>query len=86
MSTAAEDKLTPEQAIAMLAEGELVHTFINPGVGMLIGADWTREEVIAAINEAGEASLTGSMATSMGHGIAIKHQGRFVFLATRKEG
>lgn len=33
--------ITAEQAISVLPDGDSVHTFYNPGFG-LVGADWSK--------------------------------------------
>jgi hypothetical protein len=76
-------ELSVEDALAMLPEGDYVHTFRNPG-GMMVGADWTRENIIKAVTESDHRQLTGPMATSMGHGLAINEGGRILFVATRR--
>lgn len=82
-------ELTPEQAIALLPEGETVHTFRNPGVGMMLGADWKRAEVEREIRDAERRELAGEIATSMGHGLVVfpknaQRHGELLFVATRK--
>lgn len=69
--TAAEKKrfITADEAIALLPEGEYIHTFRQSGV--LIGADWLREEVIDLIKKSDCLELTGGMARSLDHGLAI---------------
>jgi hypothetical protein len=79
--------LTAEQAIAMLPKTEFVHTFTNPG-GMLVGADWKRDEIIDALNKAipSGIELSGATATSMGHGLCFwegpENYGHYVFIET----
>lgn len=75
--------LTPEQAIAMLPDGEYVHTFRGGG-GMMVGCDMQRERIEAAIRETKERELSGPMATAMGHGLVILNDGR-LFIATKRE-
>jgi hypothetical protein len=75
--------LTPEQALAMLPEGEYVHTFRGGG-GMMLGADWKREQVERAIRETDHRELAGPMATAMGHGLVI-NSGGALFVATKRE-
>jgi len=79
------DTITADEAIARLPEGEYVHTFRNPSPGMVLGADWTREAIVEAINAAPEVLLTGEAATAMGHGMAIVHDGRPLFIATASQ-
>jgi hypothetical protein len=75
--------LTPEQAIAMLPDGERIHTFRNPG-GMLLGADWPREKLEQAIHAANTRELAGVLATGMGHGLCIEHDHRPLYVATKR--
>ena len=82
-------ELTKEEAIGLLPDGELVHTFINGGFG-LVGADWTREDIIDKINTAGRTELTGPMARGTGHGLVIfppnaKYQSDLLFVETDME-
>jgi hypothetical protein len=73
--------LTVEEAIAMLAEGEIVHTF-RGGNGIILGADWNRADVLRAICETDRRELSGELATAMKHGLCINSGGP-LFIATR---
>jgi len=73
-------KLETDKAIEMLPDGETVHTFRNPG-GMLIGADWDKKEVVAAITKFG-AEFAGEQAKAMGHALAI-NDGAWLFVETK---
>jgi len=76
--------LTVEQAMGMLdVKGTRVHTLVNPAVNMMVGADWDVEQVRACFEENG-VELAGHTATSMGHGLASKDRGRWVYFATRE--
>lgn len=75
--------LTPEQAIAMLADGEQVHAFVNPTGGMLVGADWSRGEAADYIKAAKEREVAGKAAQSMKHGLAVNGERGLVFFATK---
>lgn len=80
-----KDELTPDEAIALLPEGDEVHTFIQSGA-MLIGADWPRGDVVELITARGGASRSGPMATSMSHGLVVERSGdRPLFIETREE-
>jgi hypothetical protein len=61
--------ITLDEAIAMLPEGKTIHCFKSPGMNMLVGADWDREEVLKHL-KAGKPELAGPIAVSMGHGLA----------------
>ena len=74
--------LTLDEAVAMLPEGDDIHTFRGAG-GFMLGADWSRREVIAVMAECGPA-LSGPMATAMGHGLVI-HDPKPLFIETRRE-
>lgn len=74
--------LTAKQAIAMLPEGDYVHTF-RDGIGMLIGADWSRKDLIKAIKKA-KPELAGEMATNMKHGLVIFDDHGPLFIQTKE--
>lgn len=80
--------LTPEEAIEMLPDDEYVHTFRQSGIdgiGVLMGADWNRSDVIDAINKY-KPQLSGQTASSMGHGIVLEDDRGFVFIETNGVG
>lgn len=78
--------LTVDEALAILPEGAKVHTFRNP-VGVLLGADWSRKDVVKAIRKAFKLELAGSVATSMNHGLVVweKRDKPALYVETRKE-
>lgn len=73
--------LTAEEAIDLLVPGDFVHNF---GLtAMMIGADWTREQAIDAIQKARCCEIAGAMAYGMGHALAVEQDsGRFSVFAT----
>lgn len=79
-----DNTMTYEEAVAMLPEGEYVHTFRGGGFVML-GADWSRDEVIKALRDAPEIRRAGEVATAMHHPIAINHDGWIFIEAKRAE-
>ena len=66
--------LNPEAAIALLPEGNEIHTFINIGIS-LVGADWIRDDLIMKIRSVDYREVTGRMARSMKHGLALYRHG-----------
>lgn len=76
--------LTQEQAEAMLDDRERIHTF-RGGSGIMIGADWDRADIIAAIKKYG-AELSGPIATRMGHGMLLTDKTGLLFIETQKDG
>ena len=78
--------ISAEQAISVLPDGESVHTFYNPGFG-LVGADWSKNEVVDKLNKSDIIELTGPSARSMGHGMCAynantKYQSEILFVET----
>lgn len=78
--------ITAEQAISVLPEGDCVHTFYNPGFG-LMGADWSKEDITDKLRSSDIIELTGPVARGMGHGICAynkdtKDQGDILFIET----
>lgn len=81
--------ITADQAISVLPEGDSVHTFYNPGFG-LVGADWSREDIIEKIRSSEIVELTGKIARGMKHGICAynkdtKFQSDILFIETDEE-
>ena len=60
--------VTHEEAVALLPDGEYVHTIVNNGCAM-VGADWSREDILKELHSKEVIELTGEHARSMGHGI-----------------
>lgn len=81
-------ELTPEQAIAMLPDGEYVHTFYDLG-GTLFGADHGRRSIERSIRDAEKRELAGEAATRMRHGLVLHPKGakwhsELLFVETRE--
>lgn len=80
--------LTADEAISLLPEGDEIHTTRQTGF-MFIGADWSREDIIDAIQKSERREITGPVARSMGHGLALypknaKYQSDILFVQTCK--
>ena len=60
--------ITYEEAVGVLPNEELVHTFCNANFGLL-GADWSRAEILDKLKNSEIIELTGKTARSMRHGI-----------------
>lgn len=60
-----------EEAVKLLPDGNSIHTFRNPGPAILVGADWSRAEILKALQRADEIHVTGEGAQGMGHGLWI---------------
>ena len=78
--------ITAEQAISVLPDGDSVHTFYNPGFG-LVGADWSKEDITDKLRSSDIIELTGPAARGMGHGICVynkdaKFQSDILFIET----
>lgn len=78
--------ITTEQAISVLPDGDTVHTFYNPGFG-LVGADWSKEDITDKLRRSDIIELTGPAARGMEHGICAyskdaKYQSDILFIET----
>ena len=78
--------VTVEQAIGILPNESEIHTFFNPN-GILIGADWKRDELIDKLRKSDHLELTGGTGKSMNHGLCAydktaKYQGDILFIET----
>lgn len=63
--------LTPLQAQALLPDKEEIHVYANPAPSVLLGADWSRQEVIKEIADAEEREVTGPIAQKAGYGLSV---------------
>lgn len=70
-----------EAAVARLPNTETVHTFRQGGVAIL-GADWSKKEIIDALRTAKIIEVTGENAQELGHGMAIKDDHGWLFIET----
>lgn len=62
-------ELTKEEALSLLPDNSNIHTFRGmPGI--LIGADWDKDELITEINRC-KCEIGGAMCRHMGHGLVI---------------
>lgn len=75
--------LTKEQALSTLPEGEDIHCFVSGGI--LIGADWSREQVEQYIKDADTAEIGGGMCRRMGHGLAVFGTDGLKFFEAKEE-
>jgi hypothetical protein len=74
--------LTYDEAVALLPEGERIHTILDGGIALL-GADWDRDAVLALLKATDRREVTGPAAQSLGHGLAAFRDGEPVFIETR---
>lgn len=63
--------ITEEEALALLPEGDTIHTFISNGGYTLLGTDWDRAEIEAKLHNAEVIEIAGENARSMQHGLAV---------------
>lgn len=76
--------ITPQEAISLLNDGDTVHTFRNLG-GMLIGADWSRENIIETLkSNPDKIEIGGEGCRGMNHGLILNDNG-FLFIETNEE-
>lgn len=69
-----------DEAVKLLPAGKTIHTYRNPGAGMLIGADVSRDRILSLMKENG-VKLSGESATRMKHGLVVDDNG-FLFIET----
>ncbi|MFA6204305.1 MAG: hypothetical protein WC710_14100 [Gallionella sp.] len=87
MDDEADFRLSYDQAVSMLPDGDYIHTFLDGE--FLLGADWMRDEILKGLREVPERAiyLTGPMATGMGHGLCFWNgptdNGYWVFVETK---
>ena len=81
--------ITAEQALSVLPDGDTVHTFYNPGFGLVV-ADWSKEDITDKFRSSDIIELTGPAARGMGHGICVynkdtKWQSDILFVETDED-
>lgn len=78
--------ITKKQAIGLLPKGKQVHTFVNPN-GMLIGADWSKKELIEKINNSKDNDLEigGETCKGLKHALIMHSDNRVLFVETDME-
>ena len=62
--------LNIEEALYCIGNKEYIHTFINAPFG-LIGADWSKEELIEHLQTAEDIQIGGEGCRAMNHGIVV---------------
>lgn len=72
--------LTVEQATALLPDGDTIHVFLNPNAAMLIGADWSRKEIIELLSDSEILEVGGEACLKMGHGLVALKNNRYHFI------
>jgi len=78
--------LTAEQAIGLLSDDSEIHTF-RSGTSILLGADWSRDELIKSFHAAGseDIQIGGDACKSMGHGLVLFTGDDPLFIEVDKE-
>jgi hypothetical protein len=76
-------ELSYAEAVALLPDGEEIHTFMQGG-SILLGADWSRAHILDLLRTSPRREVTGAHAQAMSHGLAaIDEDDRTVFIETR---
>jgi len=71
-----------EDAQQFLPEGEEVHTFRQGGPA-LVGCHWDKKDLLKAMKQS-SIEITGEMAQSMKHGLAIQDKMGWLFIETAR--
>jgi hypothetical protein len=77
-----KQKLTFERAVELLNDGEEIHVFLNPN-GMLVGADWSRKEILKLLKDAESIEVGGPSCINLKHGLVAWHGNRPHFIESR---
>jgi hypothetical protein len=73
--------LTKEAALKLLGEGKTIHVMLNPSPGMIVGADWNREDIIELIAGCESVEIGGEMSRKMKHPLVVtSHTGKRHFI------
>lgn len=79
----AGDPVALAEAVALLPEGALIHTFRGGGYALL-GADWPRDAILEALRAARVIRTAGELAQRLKHGLAIPEGGSWLFIETTR--
>ena len=74
--------LDAEQAISMLPDGDMIHTFRSSAM-CLIGADWKREKLIETIRKS-RCEIGGETCCQMKHGLVVWADNHALFVNVRE--
>ncbi len=76
--------LTVDEAIAMLPDGESIHTFRASTPNMLVGCDWERQDLLDAIHKTDCLEIGGEMCCGMNHGLVVWTDDNPLFVECRE--
>ena len=81
--------ITFDEAVSLLPNEDYIHTFRNDIFG-LVGADWSKTEILDKLQKSEIIELTGKTARSMGHGMCAynkdtKYQKDILFIQTNEK-
>lgn len=68
------EELTYDQAVALLPEGDTVHTYSVSG-GVSLGADWHRSNILEMLKHARSIRPATGYAREIGHGLVVLRHG-----------
>lgn len=74
--------LSFDEAVKMLPDGEYIHTFRNPAVGLMLGSDHDRTELLEKMKKS-VLELSGEAATATKHGLVLFDDNGPLFIATK---
>ena len=78
--------ITVEEAIGLLNDGDIIHTFRNPGANTLVGFDSSRKFVLDAIVTYSDTlQIGGVQCRKMKHGLVVKDDISWLFIETNEE-
>jgi len=71
-----------EECVRRIGDGKKIHTFVNPGTNLLIGADWDRKKILEAFRKY-EVEESGPAAMATGHGLVFHDGTKYIFVETK---
>jgi len=79
-----DNKLSYEEAVKLLPKGPRVHSYREAGLGILLGADYERKDLLDAMKQY-PLYRSGEVASSMKHGLALKDEQGWLFIETKTQ-
>jgi hypothetical protein len=78
---------TVDEAAAMLPDGDTVNVKVNNAAGFIIGADWTKDDLLDAMSKAAFVEASGPLAARTGFGLfMLSERGDRYFIETKGGG
>ncbi len=68
--------ISPSEAIKLLKDRLIIHTFRNPSPGEIVGSNYSKHEIIEILKEnADKIVISGTICRGLGYGLTVDDNG-----------